>query len=626
MPQCELRPRPARPQGRGRSASRRCRPSASTSPCSRRRRGTGRVIAARKSRQHSPRRQLTREHAAGRARCRASPTSPIVREHERVHARARPRSGEPSVTMPATRSGRRDRERAGEDAAAALADDRRRGRRSARPCPRGAPRAARRPPRSSRRWRGSRRGACGSRSGAASGSSSPSDAVAGQEARDQHDGAAVARGHAWPAAHGAAAQRGEPRARSAPRATAAGCGRAVRQAAERPLTRLPESLESHATHRLSRRRATATACHRLADTAGSSTPRSTLARVARTRVSTVSAQPSPAATDSGGRAREYASRPCAPPRSATARSSSRSTPIPSPEAGELLVRVRAAGLNGADMLQLQGRYPAPPGAPPDIPGLELAGEVVEVRRAASTRFEPGDRVMAIVGGGGQAELAVVHERAAMPVPDELDWAGRRRRARGLHHRPRRALHPGAACSAGERLLVHGAAGGVGIAAVQLGAMAGRARDRDRAQRARARADRRARRATRSRPRASRSTGPFDVDPRARRRARTCPATCRRSRRAAGIVRDRHRRRRQGRAQPAGADGQARHASTARRCAPARSRTRRRRARASSATCCRASPPATSASRWPRPSRSTRPRPPTSASRPAASSARSCSSV
>src|SRR5687767_11103081 len=88
-------------------------------------------------------------------------------------------------------------------------------------------------------------------------------------------------------------------------------------------------------------------------------------------------------------------------------------PDPRPEAGELLVRVRAAGLNGADMLQLSGNYPSPPGAPADIPGLELAGEVVEVGRDV-LRFEPGDRVMAVVAGGGQAELAVMHERLVMP--------------------------------------------------------------------------------------------------------------------------------------------------------------------------------------------------------------------
>lgn len=145
-------------------------------------------------------------------------------------------------------------------------------------------------------------------------------------------------------------------------------------------------------------------------------------------------------------------------------------PDPVPAAGQLLVRVRAAGLNGADMMQLKGRYPAPPDSPPDIPGLELAGEVIEVGSGVE-RFEPGDRVMAVVGGGGQAELAIVHERAAMPVPEELDWtaAGGVPEAFTTAHD---ALFTQAQLSAGERLLVHGAAGGVGMAAVQLGQMAG----------------------------------------------------------------------------------------------------------------------------------------------------------
>jgi NADPH:quinone reductase-like Zn-dependent oxidoreductase len=145
-------------------------------------------------------------------------------------------------------------------------------------------------------------------------------------------------------------------------------------------------------------------------------------------------------------------------------------PDPKPEAGQLLVRVRAAGLNGADMLQLKGRYPAPPGAPADIPGLELAGEVVEVGRGVE-RFEVGERVMGIVGGGGQAELALIHERVAMPVPDELDWdaAGGVPEVFTTAHD---ALFTQAGLTAGERLLVHGAAGGVGMAAVQLGTMAG----------------------------------------------------------------------------------------------------------------------------------------------------------
>jgi putative PIG3 family NAD(P)H quinone oxidoreductase len=143
---------------------------------------------------------------------------------------------------------------------------------------------------------------------------------------------------------------------------------------------------------------------------------------------------------------------------------------PEPGTGEVLVRVRAAGLNGADMLQRRGLYPAPPGAPQDIPGLELAGEVV-ANGAGATRFAEGDRVMAVVAGGGQAELAVVHERAAMPVPEPLDWpqAGGFPEVFTTAHD---ALFTQAGLTAGERLLVHGAAGGVGTAAVQLARAAG----------------------------------------------------------------------------------------------------------------------------------------------------------
>ena len=90
-------------------------------------------------------------------------------------------------------------------------------------------------------------------------------------------------------------------------------------------------------------------------------------------------------------------------------------PDPVPAKGEVLVRVRAAGLNGGDISQRRGLYPAPPGSPQDIPGMELAGEVAALG-AGAERFAEGDRVMAVVGGGGQAELAVVNERLLMPVP------------------------------------------------------------------------------------------------------------------------------------------------------------------------------------------------------------------
>lgn len=145
-------------------------------------------------------------------------------------------------------------------------------------------------------------------------------------------------------------------------------------------------------------------------------------------------------------------------------------PDPTPGAGECLVRVRAAGLNGADIHQRAGNYPPPPGAPPDIPGLELAGEVIECGPGAM-RFKPGSRVMSIVAGGGQAELAVVHERLLMPIPDNLDWsqAGGTPEVFTTAHD---ALFTQAGLRAGERLLVHGGAGGVGTAGIQLGRTAG----------------------------------------------------------------------------------------------------------------------------------------------------------
>src|ERR1700728_1018585 len=147
-------------------------------------------------------------------------------------------------------------------------------------------------------------------------------------------------------------------------------------------------------------------------------------------------------------------------------------PDPTPGDGEVLVRVRAAGLNGADMMQRRGLYPAPPGSPQDIPGMELAG-VVDALGAGAERFAVGDRVMAIVGGGAQAELMTVHERLLMPVPQDLDWPA----AGGLPEvftTAHDAVFVQAELRSGERLLMHGGAGGVGTAAIQL-ARAGGAR-------------------------------------------------------------------------------------------------------------------------------------------------------
>ena len=145
-------------------------------------------------------------------------------------------------------------------------------------------------------------------------------------------------------------------------------------------------------------------------------------------------------------------------------------PDPQPGNGEVLVRVHAAGLNGADMMQRRGLYPAPPGSPQDIPGMELAGEVAALGPGVE-RFDVGARVMAIVGGGAQAELCLVHERQLMPVPDTLDWSA----AGGLPEvftTAHDAIFTQAQLRSGERLLVHGGAGGVGTAAVQLGRAAG----------------------------------------------------------------------------------------------------------------------------------------------------------
>jgi NADPH:quinone reductase-like Zn-dependent oxidoreductase len=146
----------------------------------------------------------------------------------------------------------------------------------------------------------------------------------------------------------------------------------------------------------------------------------------------------------------------------------RPDPVPGPH--EVLVRVHAAGLNGADIAQRAGHYPPPPGVPVDMPGMEFAGEV-RANGPGTERFPIGERVMGLIAGAGQAELVVVHERMLMPVPQRLDWpsAGGLPEAFTTAHD---ALFTQCGLQPGERLLVHGAAGGVGTAAVQLGSAAG----------------------------------------------------------------------------------------------------------------------------------------------------------
>lgn len=134
-------------------------------------------------------------------------------------------------------------------------------------------------------------------------------------------------------------------------------------------------------------------------------------------------------------------------------------PDPEPRGGELLVRIHAAGVNGADLAQRAGRYPPPPGTT-EIPGLECAGETGD-----------GRRVMALLAGGGHAELVAVDARHAVDVPGGVDWpqAGGFMEVFCTAHD---ALFTQAGLRPGERLLVNGAAGGVGVAAVQLGLAAG----------------------------------------------------------------------------------------------------------------------------------------------------------
>ena len=144
-------------------------------------------------------------------------------------------------------------------------------------------------------------------------------------------------------------------------------------------------------------------------------------------------------------------------------------PTPAPGAGEVLIKVAAAGVNRPDVLQRIGAYPPPPGAS-EIPGLEVAGEVVALGEGASL-WKTGDKVCALVAGGGYAEYCSVHETNALPVPDGLTMA----EAAGVPETfftvwtnvfERGALKPG------ESLLVHGGSSGIGTTAIQIASQLG----------------------------------------------------------------------------------------------------------------------------------------------------------
>jgi len=140
-------------------------------------------------------------------------------------------------------------------------------------------------------------------------------------------------------------------------------------------------------------------------------------------------------------------------------------PTPEPGPGEILVRVHASALNRADLLQRQGHYPAPPGAPADIPGMEYAGEVA-VLGPGVQEWREGDRVFGIVGGGSYAEYLVTDAKAAARVPSRLSWvdAGAVPEAFITAHD---ALVTQAGMTAGESILIHAVGSGVGLASTQV---------------------------------------------------------------------------------------------------------------------------------------------------------------
>jgi NADPH:quinone reductase len=141
--------------------------------------------------------------------------------------------------------------------------------------------------------------------------------------------------------------------------------------------------------------------------------------------------------------------------------------VPKPEVrpDHIRVRVHAAGLNRADLIQRRGQYPAPHGWPADIPGLEYAGEVEAVRPGV-TRWKVGDRVMGLVGGGAQAEFVVVHQDEVLAIPSRLSYA----EAAAIPEAfltAYDALVTRGRLHAGERVLIHAVGSGVGTAATQI---------------------------------------------------------------------------------------------------------------------------------------------------------------
>ena len=139
-------------------------------------------------------------------------------------------------------------------------------------------------------------------------------------------------------------------------------------------------------------------------------------------------------------------------------------PVPAPGAGEILVKVAAAGVNRPDVMQRMGQYPPPPGAP-DIPGLEIAGEVVACGPQV-TRWKVGDKVMALVVGGGYAEYCLAHASHALPVPPGLSFVEAAAIPETFFTVWYNAFERGR-LAAGETVLIHGGTSGIGTTAIQL---------------------------------------------------------------------------------------------------------------------------------------------------------------
>ena len=144
-------------------------------------------------------------------------------------------------------------------------------------------------------------------------------------------------------------------------------------------------------------------------------------------------------------------------------------PDPTPGPGQVRIRVAAAGINRPDLLQRQGLYPPPPGAP-DILGLEVAG-TVDALGSGVDRWAVGDRVCALLGGGGYTELTVVDARHVLPIPDDMDFVQAAALPETVFTVFANVFEAGA-LKAGETLLIHGATSGIGVTAIQMAKAAG----------------------------------------------------------------------------------------------------------------------------------------------------------